>query len=108
MSLFHSYTSTSAASSFLWLSPMSSPSIVLATSSIIACTWAFQQQGWSFCIPGVVLGARKLAGLRWKDVAALTRQYGAVVKDGARCLVRLTILLVTRQSDIANIFRYVR
>lgn len=66
--------------SFGWLNPFSSPAIVLAMSSIVALIWAFQQQGWSFCIPCVVLTVRKIAGLRWKDVTALrdrlARSYG--------------------------------
>lgn len=75
---------------------MSCPAVMLAASSVVALAWAFQQQGWSFCIPGLVFATRKLAKLRWTDVAASTRQCGAVLQDGAGYLVRLTIRLVTR------------
>lgn len=75
---------------------MSSPSVVLATSSIVALVWAFQQQGWSFCIPGVLLAARKVATLRWKDVAALARQASALVQDSRGRLVCLSIRIAPR------------
>lgn len=57
------------------LNPMSSPAVVLAASSIVRLAWAFQQQGWSFCIPGVVFAARKVARLRWKDVAGIANYF---------------------------------
>jgi hypothetical protein len=75
---------------------MSSPTVVLAASSIVALAWAFQQQGWSFCIPGAVLAVRKVARLRWKDVAALARQAGALVQGSSGYLVRLSIRLAPR------------
>jgi hypothetical protein len=70
-----------------WLNPFSSPTVVLATSSIVALAWAFQQQGWSYCIPCIVFIARKIAKVRWTDIAVLAKQAGALAKAGIGRLV---------------------
>ena len=72
---------------------MSTPSVALAMSSMVALVWAFQQQGWSFCIPGVLFAVRKVARLRWKDVTALTRQASTLAQDGSGRLTGLSIRL---------------
>jgi hypothetical protein len=77
---------TSEAFSFGRLNPFSSPAFVLATSGIVALAWAFQQHGWSFCIPCVVFIFRKTAGVRREDVQAWVRHTGAFVQNAARAL----------------------
>jgi len=67
MSEFLGYTETAASSPFAWLNPLSFPLFMLATTRIATFAWAFQQHGWSFCIPGAVLVFQKIAGLRWKS-----------------------------------------
>jgi hypothetical protein len=71
MSLIDGYTRIMGFSSSAWLHPFSSPAVVLATSSMMALVWAFQQHGWSYCIPCFAFVARKIAGLRMKHVTEL-------------------------------------
>jgi len=66
-------SATRAFCSFHWPSPFSSPSVVLATSSVVALVWAFQQHGWSYCIPCVFFIARKIAGLRFLNTSGCVR-----------------------------------
>ena len=64
----------SAPSSFHCFSLFSSPTVALTTSSVVALVWAFQQHGWSYCIPCVIFVARKIAGLPFAKVRARVEQ----------------------------------
>jgi hypothetical protein len=88
MTQFQGDIKTTCVSFFGRLNPWSSPAFVLATSGIVALVWAFQQHGWSFCIPCVVFIVRKIAGVRWEDVNAWVRQAGTFVQDAAGALPR--------------------
>ena len=86
MTQFQGDIRTKCVSLFGRLNPSSSPAFVLATSSIVALVWAFQQHGWSFCIPCVVFIVRKIAAVCWEDVHAWVRQACAFVQNAARAL----------------------
>jgi hypothetical protein len=83
MTQFQGDIKTTCVSFFGRLNPWSSPAFVLATSGIVALVWAFQQHGWSFCIPCVVFIVRKIAAVRWEDVHAWGRQACAFVQNAA-------------------------
>jgi hypothetical protein len=77
MSIRQYYTSTITSWPTSWLNPFSSATVVLACSSMVALMWAFQQHGWSYCIPCLMFGVRKAAKLRLGDAAAyLKRAFG--------------------------------
>jgi hypothetical protein len=102
MSQLQGYTRIIGCCSTSWLNPLSSPTIVLALSSIVALMWAFQQQGWSYCIPCIVFIAKKIAKLRWLDLAALAKQAGAFMQVGTGCLVFLPKVDPSHASDVAD------
>jgi hypothetical protein len=86
MTHFQGHIKTNEVFSFGRLNPFSSPAFVLATSGIVALVWAFQQHGWSFCIPCVVFIVRKIAGVGREDVQAWVRRTGAFVQNAAGAL----------------------
>jgi hypothetical protein len=67
-------SATSVFSSFKWPSPLSSPTLVWVASSVVALVWAFQQHGWSYCIPCVIFVARKIAGLPFAELGVHAKQ----------------------------------
>jgi len=76
------------------MNPFQSPAIVLAMSSIVALVWAFQQQGWAYCIPCTVFIAKKITRVRRQDIVAVAARifgYRAVrVPLGVRsCVARM-------------------
>lgn len=79
MTHFQGFIKTIGACPFSSLNPFSSPAFVLAMSGIVALAWAFQQQGWSSCVPCVVFAVRKIASVRWTNVNALARHARAFV-----------------------------